>query len=298
MNYKADKQIKAFAHIVLAAITVCSLTPFILLVSSSFTENQTIIREGYNFFTSNWSLEAYTYMFTSTNLIFRAYGISFILLAVGTIVGVSLTVSLGYVLSRQNLPGVKILNFFVIFSMLFNGGLVPTYLMYTGLFNIKNTFFALLIPNLLVNAFNVMIARSYFYTSVPNEILEAARIDGAGEFRTFLQVAVPIARPIIATIAMFIGIAYWNDWNNGFIYLTTNTNLYSIQNLLNRMMLSIQYLTQNATNLTTAGQGLASIPSASVRMAMAVMGVLPIIVIYPFVQKNFINGISLGGVKG
>ena len=134
--------------------------------------------------------------------------------------------------------------------MLFTGGLVPTYLTYTGIFKIKNTIWALIVPNLLMNAFNVLLMKSYFVTNIPFEIIEAAYIDGSGEFTTFCRIVIPMAKPIIATIGIFVGIAYWNDWNNGFIYLTTRTELYTIQNLLNRMIQNIQFLTQNASNLT------------------------------------------------
>lgn len=188
--------------------------------------------------------------------------------------------------------------FMVVFTMLFNGGLVPTYIVYTNVLNVKNTFWALLIPGLLMNGFNVMLMKSYFCSSLPGEILDAAYIDGAGEFQTFASIAVPLSKPIIATIGLFNGIAYWNDWMNGYIYLTKRTDLYSVQNLLNRMMQNIQYLSQNSAHIQDASVGLASIPSVSVRMAMATVGVLPILVIYPFVQGNFVKGITLGGVKG
>ena len=130
------------------------------------------------------------------------------------------------------------------------------------------------------------------------KFLEAAYIDGATEFQTFYRVALPLAKPIVATIGLFAGIAYWNDWQNGYIYLTTNTDLYSIQNLLNRMIQNIQFLSQSSANIANANVGLASIPSVSVRMAMAVVGVLPVIIVYPFIQSNFVKGITLGGVKG
>lgn len=182
--------------------------------------------------------------------------------------------------------------------MLFNGGLVPTYINYTNVFHIKDTIFALLVPSLLMNAFNVLLMKSYFVSNVPDEILEAAYIDGASEFQTMRKIAVPLSKPIIATIGMFAGIAYWNDWNNGYIYLVKRTDLYSIQNLLNRLMQNINALTQNASQVGNVNQGLSEIPSVSVRMAMATLGILPIVVIYPFIQKNFVKGITLGGVKG
>ena len=207
---------------------------------------------------------------------------------------------LAYPLARQGMPFRGVLTFLVFFTMLFNGGLVPTYINYTNVFHIKNTFWAILIPGLLMNAYNVLLTKSYFVTGVPSEILEAASIDGASEFKTFVSIALPMAKPIIATIGMFVGIAYWNDWNNGIVCLTSTggSQWYSIQSLLYQMMNNIQYLAQNAENISTAQEGLASIPAASVRMAMAVMGVLPIVVIYPFIQNNFVKGITLGGVKG
>ena len=190
------------------------------------------------------------------------------------------------------------LTFYVFFTMLFNGGLVPTYLNYTNTFGIKNTFWALLIPGLLTNGFHILLMKSYFVTGIPYEIEEAAIIDGANEFQILGRVVIPLAKPIIATIGLFAGIGYWNDWQNGYIYLTKNTELYSIQNLLNRMIQNIQYLTQNSSSIRNANVGLAAIPSVSVRMAMAVVGILPIIIVYPFVQGSFVKGITLGGVKG
>ena len=207
---------------------------------------------------------------------------------------------LAYPLAKQGMPFRGVLTFIVFFTMLFNGGLVPTYINYTNVFHIKDTFWAILVPGLLMNAYNVLLTKSYFFTGVPSEILEAASIDGASEFKTFLSIALPMAKPIIATIGMFVGIAYWNDWNNAIIYLSSSggNQWYSIQALLYMMMNNINYLSQNAQNLSAAQEGLATIPAASVRMAMAVMGVLPIIVVYPFIQNNFVKGITLGGVKG
>ena len=143
-----------------------------------------------------------------------------------------------------------------------------------------------------------MLMKSYFVSSIPEEILDAAYIDGASETKTFLKVVIPLSKPILATIALFSGIAYWNDWMNGYIYITKKTELYAVQNLLNRMMQNIQFLSQSSSNVQNANVGLSAIPLASVRMAMATVGILPIIIIYPFIQKYFVKGITLGGVKG
>lgn len=300
MRTKEERIFQIIGNILMMLAALAAIIPLILLVSSSFTENNALIKYGYRFFPTVFSTEAYSYVFSTGNSVLRAYFVSFLLTAVGTVVSLIITTMLAYPLARQGMPFRGVLTFLVFFTMLFNGGLVPTYINYTNVFHIKNTFWAILIPGLLMNAYNVLLTKSYFVTGVPSEILEAASIDGASEFKTFVSIALPMAKPIIATIGMFVGIAYWNDWNNGIVYLTSTggSQWYSIQSLLYQMMNNIQYLAQNAENISTAQEGLASIPAASVRMAMAVMGVLPIVVIYPFIQNNFVKGITLGGVKG
>ena len=299
MKTREDKIFNVFGHIFMILLTVMAIVPIVLMVISSLTSNGAVLRNGYSFFPEEWSTYAYEWIFASNGgVVLKAYGISFFITAIGTTCSLLLTIGLAYGLSKKGLPGRGIFTFLVVFTMLFNGGLVPTYINYTTVFHIKDTFFGLLIPSLLMSAFNVLLMKSYFATGVPEEILEAAYIDGASELTTMWKVAVPLSKPIITTIAMFSGIAYWNDWNNGYIYLVKRTDLFSIQNLLNRLMQNIQALTTNASNIGNAGEGLAQIPSATVRMAMAAMGILPIIIVYPFIQKNFVKGITLGGVKG
>lgn len=298
MKTGEEKRFQIFGNIVMIIISALAILPMILLVISSLTDNDTLIQNGYSFLPAKWSLQAYTYIFSTGNSVLHAYGISILLTVVGTVCSLVITTLLAYALSKKGLPGKGVLTFLVFFTMLFNGGLVPTYMNYTNVFGIKNTFWGLLIPGLLANGFNILLMKSYFATGVPDELLEAAYIDGATEFKTFYKVALPLAKPIVATIGLFAGIAYWNDWQNGYIYLTSRTNLYSVQNLLNRMIKNIQFLTQSSADISNASAGLSSIPSISVRMAMAVVGVLPIILIYPIVQKNFVKGITLGGVKG
>lgn len=298
MRGKEEKRFQILAHIVLAFLSFLAVLPFVLMIVSSLTDNNTLIANGYSFWPEKWSLYAYEYIFNTGNSVLHAYGISIVLTAVGTVIALVLTTMLSYVISRKGLPGRGVITFLVVFTMLFNGGLVPTYMVYAKIFNLKNTFLALLVPGLLMNGFNIMLMKSYFCTNIPDEILDAAYIDGATEFQAFYKVALPLAKPIVATIALFVGIAYWNDWMNGYIYITKRTDLYSVQNLLNRMMQNIQYLSQNSSNIQQAGVGLNAIPTASVRMAMATVGVLPILIVYPFVQKYFVKGITLGGVKG
>ncbi|MCQ2522814.1 MAG: carbohydrate ABC transporter permease [Lachnospiraceae bacterium] len=295
---KSEKRFQIFAHVVLIILSFLALMPMMLMLMSSITDDSTLIAEGYSFFPSKFSLYAYEYIFKTGNSVLRAYGVSIILTTVGTVCALTITTLLAYAISKKEMPGRGILTFLVVFSMLFNGGLVPTYMVYTKFLGLNNTFFGLLIPGLLLNGFNVMLMKSYFVSSIPEEILDAAYIDGATETKTFLSVVIPLSKPILATVALFAGIGYWNDWMNGYIYITKRTELYSVQNLLNRMMQNIQYLSQSSSNVQNANVGLSAIPLASVRMAMATVGILPIIVIYPFVQKHFVKGITLGGVKG
>ena len=295
---RSDKKFQIFSHAVLILFSLLALLPMILMFTSSLTDNNELVATGYTYFPKKWSVYAYEYIFSTGNSVVHAYGISVVLTLLGTALALTITTLLAYAISKKDMPGRKIITFLIVFSMLFNGGLVPTYIIYTNMLGIKNSFWALLIPGLLMNGFNVMLMKSYFVSSIPEEILDAAYIDGAGETRTFLSVVIPLSKPILATIALFAGIAYWNDWMNGYIYLTKRTDLYSVQNLLNRMMQNIQFLSQSSSNVQNANVGLSAIPMASVRMAMAVVGILPIIIIYPFVQKYFVKGITLGGVKG
>ena len=279
-------------HAVLIFCTLLCLLPFLLLVVSSFASEGSIMRYGYSFFPKEWSLNAYRYLFGQGGQLIHAYGISLFSTVLGTAMGLSFTVALAYALAQRDLPGRNLIMFFVFFTMLFNGGLVPSYIMWTTTFHIKNTIWALIFPNLLVKAFFVILARSYFQTNLPQEIQEAARIDGASELQIFFRIALPLAKPIVSTLLLFIGLSYWNDWNNGLIFLTDN-KLYSIQNVLNEMIKTIQFLQQNASTASPV-----SLPSNGVRMAIAVVATLPVLIAYPFLQKGFVRGIVMGGVKG
>ena len=284
----------AFANIFLAIESITCAIPFLLLFTSSVTEESTIIKNGYSLFPKEFSLNAYKYLSGQANTIFRAYGITIGVTIVGTVIGLFVTTMLAYSLAQRDLPGKNLLSFIVVFSMLFNGGLVSTYVWYTGTLHIKNTVFALLVPSLITNGFLIMIATNYFRNSIPWEVVEAARVDGAGEFLIYFQIVVPFSKPILASIGLMQGIAYWNDWRNGLYYLT-NPKLFNLQNILNRILQQISFLSSgDAANVDFNGP----IPGNSVRMAIAVIAVIPIIVIYPFFQEQFANGLTVGSVKG
>lgn len=284
------------AHIIMIALTICCLFPFLLLIISSFTDESTLIREGYSIFPSKLGLQSYTYLLRNIAKIGRAYGITILVTFVGTATSMMMTILMAYPLSRRELYGRNILAFFVFFTMLFNGGLVPTYIMYTRYLHIKNTLWALLIPSLLVNAFYVIMMRTYFTTNIPDAVIEAARIDGAGEWRTLFSVVLPLSGPMIATLALLIGLGYWNDWKNGLYYLT-DSRLYSIQNMLNQMLKDVQFLKSGA-DASAAADLTQDMPCVGIKMAIAVIGALPVMVVYPFFQKYFVKGITIGAVKG
>lgn len=295
MNKKSKFQI--FGHGLMLVYCVLCVLPFLLLFIASFTDEATIIRSGYSFWPEKLSLGAYKYLFTEGGQILRGYGNAVLVTAVGTALNVMMTMGLAYMLSRKDFPLSKFANFYVFFTMLFNGGLVPTYIMYTNYLHVKNTYWGLIVPALLVNAFYIMITRTYISGNIPMELLEAAKIDGAGEFRVYGRLILPLSRPIVATVGLFCGLAYWNDWMNGLYYINDN-KLYTIQNILNKMINEAQFLANNSEMAGQLSKAALDIPTNTIKMAIAVIGIIPIMIIYPFIQKNFVKGIVLGAVKG
>lgn len=292
---KEEKGIRIIAHIVLMGMALLALIPFVLLLVASFTDNTWAVANGFSFFPKDWSTEAYVYIFSQWQMIGKAYLMTIFVTVVGVTASILMTTMFAYGLSNDTVPGIRIVSFLMVFTMLFNGGLVATYYTYTNIFNFRDTVWALIVPNLLMNAFNIILVRNYFKTNIPESMLEAARIDGASEFTIFFKIVFPLSKPIIATIALMTGIMYWNDWQNGLYYLTQRggSQYYTIQVVLNTINENIKFLSTNAT-MGNIGQ----MPSTTARMAIAVIGILPVLAVYPFFQKYFVKGITLGGVKG
>jgi putative aldouronate transport system permease protein len=289
--------LQIIGHAIMILVTAAMLAPFILMIVSSITDDATLVIEGYRFLPKKVSFEAYRYIFQQWSVIGRGYLITVVVTLVGTTLSLAITSMLGYVLSRRDFPAAGWMTIAVVITILFNGGLVPTYLMYTRYLGLKNSLLALLIPGLLMNGFNVFLMRTYYRTSIPMALIEASKIDGAGEFFTFLKIVLPLSMPILATVGLLVGLAYWNDWFNGLIYIN-KPELYSIQLILNTMLQDIQFLINNAMVSGEAGDAIARIPSTSIRMAIAVIGSLPVLLAFPFFQRYFIKGITLGAVKG
>jgi putative aldouronate transport system permease protein len=285
------KKFLTLSHVVLLVVTIFSILPFWILLMVSFTEEKTLVKNGAEIVPSKWALEAYQYLLSKWELFGRGYLITISVTVVGVIACVVITLMFSYMLSRPGLPFAKLISFFVIFTMLFNGGLVSTYIMYTQTFHIKNTFFAYILPSLLTNAFYIIMVKNFFAANIPIELLEAARIDGDSEFGIFRRVALPLSKPIIATLGLLSGVMFWNDWQNGLYYMD-DQKLFGIQNILNSISTSTKYL------MSGGGGNIAAIPTETVRMAAAVIGIIPILLIYPFFQDYFVKGITMGAVKG
>ncbi|MBR9940300.1 MAG: carbohydrate ABC transporter permease [Lachnospiraceae bacterium] len=291
---KSERRMVRLAHVVLIVFSLMAVLPFILLISSSLTEENAALKYGFSFVPRVFSLAAYKYISYQSKMIIRAYGITIFTTVVGTSVGLTMTSMLGYGLSKE-IPGRRILNFFVVFTMLFNGGLVPTYLVYTKYLHLSNTIWALIIPSLLMNAFHVMLVRNYFSTSIPESLIESAKLDGASEMMIFRAIVLPLSKPIMATIGLMLALSYWNNWTNGLYYLD-DTSLYSIQNVLNAINNNI--IAINSVSNMGLAINKSEIPALTARMAIAVIGILPMLCIYPFFQKYFVKGITIGAVKG
>ena len=291
---KSERRMARLAHVVLIVFSLMAVLPFILLISASLTEENAALKYGFGFIPKVFSLAAYKYISYQSKMIIRAYGITIFTTVIVTSVGLTMTSMLGYGLSKD-IPGRRILNFFVVFTMLFNGGLVPTYLVYTKYLHLGNTIWALIIPSLLMNAFHVMLVRNYFSTSIPESLIESAKLDGASEMMIFRAIVLPLSKPIMATIGLMLALSYWNNWTNGLYYLD-DTSLYSIQNVLNAINNNI--IAINSVSNMGLAINKSEVPALTARMAIAVIGIVPMLCIYPFFQKYFVKGITIGAVKG
>src|SRR5512136_225333 len=294
-----SKDERTFARVsafILAIFALIAFAPFLLIAISSVSSTQSLVNKGYSFFPNSLSVDSYIYMLAQGKIILRSYGVSLFVTTVGTITSLIITPMLAYPLSRKDFKFRGLFTFLVFFSLLFNGGVVPSYIMWTRLFSLKNTIWALIIPTYLMYGFNVLLVKNYFEKNVPRDLIEAAQIDGADELTIFSQIMVPLSTPVIATVGMFTGLAYWNDWINGLYYIS-DPALYGVQQLLIRILNNIAFLRSSAA-ASIVGNIVISLPGDSIRMALAIIGILPILIVFPLLQKYFIRGIVIGAVKG
>lgn len=294
--YGSDRRMQWVSHTVMVLLAICAVLPFALLIICSFTDESYAIQHGFSFLPGEWSLSAYEYLVREWAQIGRAYFMSFVVTVLGTVLSLVFSTTLAYGLSR-NIPGKSLLNLYVVLTMLLNGGVVSSYYIWNNVFHIKNTIFALLLPNYLVGAFNIILIKNYFAGNIPEAVLESARMDGASEMKTFLKIVLPLSKPILATVGLMTSLIYWNDWNNG-LYFIDDPRLYTLQLVLNKINENAAYLASNSTQIMSVTGGTDTIPTTTMRMAVAVIGILPIMVAYPFFQKFFVKGITVGAVKG
>lgn len=269
--------------------------PFIFVVIISLTDEKTLATDGYSIFPAQWSLEAYRYVFQSGDMLLRSYGVTIFVTLVGTIISLIMISLYAYAISRNSFRYRRFFSVFAIVTMLFNGGMIPTYMVVSQLMGLKNTVWALILP-LAMNAFYIMILRTFYTTSVPEPVIESARIDGGGDFYIFLRIVLPLSLPGLATIGLFSTLGYWNDWFNALLYIDV-PNLVPLQSMLMRIESSIAFIQQNSQNSSLSLTALQSIPQDTSRMAMVVLATLPIIFAYPFFQRYFVQGLTVGAVK-
>ena len=276
---------------------VCFL-PSIFIFIISITKNEVLRTEGYKLFVTaeTVSLDAYTFLWGQKHIILNALVISVKVTAIGTVLGVMLTCLMGYVLSRKEHKLNGFLTMLVFIPMVFGGGLASSYVVNTQILGLRDNLWVLILP-LAVSSFNVTIARTFFRTTVPDSIIESAKIDGASQWTVFFRIVLPISKPVLATIALFLAFGYWNDWYQSMLYIN-DTSLKSLQATLDSMQKSLEYLTKNPSAGMTSADLKKAMPEEAVRMAIAFVVAVPIACVYPFFQKYFISGLTVGAVKG
>lgn len=282
-------------NLIAGIFSLLCVFPFLFVVIISFTAEGALARDGYRLLPAEWSLDAYRYVFNMGDSLIRSYGVTIFVTVVGTILSLLLMAFYAYAVSRKSFRYRNFFSFFAFFTMLFNGGLVPTYIVVTQFLSLKDSIWALILP-LAMNAFYIMILRTFYSTSVPDAIIESGKIDGAGEFRVFIRLVLPLSLPGLATIGLFSTLGYWNDWFNALLYID-DPNLVPLQSMLMRIETSMQFIMQNASNSSISMEALRSLPQDTSRMAMVVLATLPIIFAYPFFQRYFITGLTVGAVK-
>ena len=279
-------------YIVISLFTLGCLFPFALMVISSFMNEKEILSEGYKLFPKELTASAYVFLFKNPKKLIDAYSVTIFITVVGTLFGLLIMSMAGYVLSRKDFKYRNVISFFIYFTTLFSGGLVPTYILMVNYLGLKDNVLAMILPG-MVSAWSIFLMRN-FMKSIPDSLYESAAIDGAGDFRIYWKIFMPLATPSIATIGLFLSLGFWNEWYNAMLYIQSQVK-FPLQFFLQKIVTqaNVQLLIQQGAVVNTA-----DIPSESIKMATAVMAIGPIILVYPFVQKYFISGITIGAVKG
>lgn len=289
------KKSNFFFSSLLGVFALSCILPFIFVIVISLTDETSLAMNGYSFLPEKWSIAGYEYLYQLKDQILQSLFITFFITIVGTTVNVFFTTLYAYAISRSSFKYRRFFTLMALFTMLFSAGVIPTYIVMTSFLNLKDTVAALILP-MLLSPFNIMVMRSFFKKTIPESILESARIDGASEWRIFFQICLPLTLPGIATIALFTALAFWNDWYNALLYIQSN-NLMPLQYLLMKIQANIEYMAENATVGAQLSAGSGVIPKEATRMAIVVVSTLPLACLYPFFQRYFVKGLTIGGVK-
>ncbi len=289
-----DRLVLTVAYILTGVFAVLCLVPLWMALCASFTNETTLIKEGYALWIRDFDLTSYTIIFTKTTAMYRAYLVTICMTAAGTLLTVFFTALTAYPLSVKGLRYRGKINFYIYLTMLLNGGLVPNYILITRVLDLKNNFLVLIIPGML-NAYNIFLMTNYFKT-LPDSLAESAKIDGATDLKIFLRIILPLSKPIIATIALFSAMGYWNEWYKVLLYIE-KPELYTLQYLIMKLQRELDFLNSELGAKAMEAMGNITLPSLGIRMATAMLSIGPIVMVYPFLQKYFIKGIMIGSVK-
>lgn len=285
-------------HIILGLFCLICIVPFIFVLIISFTSEESLRQIGYSFFPLEWSLEGYKYVLDFGDLLWRAYFNSFFITIVGTFLSVLTTILYAYPLFRKDFKYRKFLTFFAFFTMMFGGGLAPTYMVCKNILGLSNNYAALIVP-MLLNPFNIIIMRTFFQSTVPDELIEAASIDGSGEYNTLFKIIIPICKPGIATVGLLTALAYWNEWYLALLYVPNDAKHIPLQYMLQKIQMQVDFMVKNSANLgAEVANVLRDLPKDSLKMALVVLIVVPIACAYPFFQRYIVAGLTIGSVKG
>ncbi|OMF27195.1 sugar ABC transporter permease [Paenibacillus sp. FSL H8-0548] len=294
-NTKGFNLMNGFIIVFLAILCIMIALPFVLVVIISLTSENSLVMNGYQFIPKEWSWEAYRIVFQKPDPLLKGYLVTILITVVGTVISLLLTAMTAYPISRLDFRYNRPITFYIFFTMLFNGGLIPFYIMMTQYLHLKNSLLALIIPTLL-SPFNIMIMKG-FMDKISKEIIESAKVDGAKEFRIFFGIILPLSTPALATLGLFIAFGYWNEWFYALLFID-NDKYIPLQLLLVRILSQIEFLANSPLAQVADKLAYANFPTLSVRMAMAILAGGPMLIIFPFFQKYFVKGITVGSLKG
>ncbi len=289
---RKDRALLAVFYLLIAVFALLCLFPFLLMITSSFMEEKEILSEGYKLIPKKISFSAYEFLFKNSANLLDAYRVTITITVVGTFLGLFFMSMAGYVLCRKDFKYRNQISFFIYFTTLFSGGLIPSYILMVKGLHLQDNIWSMILPGIM-SPWSIFLMRN-FMKSIPDSLYESATIDGAGDFRIYWQIFLPLAKPSLATIGLFLGLAYWNEWYNGMLYMQTPTK-FPLQYFLQRIVsqANVQLLIQKGATVNTA-----ELPSESIKMATALVAIGPIILAYPFAQKYFVSGLTIGAVKG